>query len=153
MRFEDVETFIYVCKCQSISQAASDMFLAQSTVSLRLQRLEENVGQVLFIRKPGKKEVVLTPQGAALLPLAEQYTTLGKEMQLLSSCKPIHMLSIGATASVYDGILPQLFSILAENKEGIRIKTVSSTSLEFCQNIDGYLKIAIEDDQNLKQQL
>ena len=63
----------------SISKAANSLFVAQSTVSQRLSKLERELGGQLFIRKPGIDGVVLTDKGERFLPVAERLLNLWRE--------------------------------------------------------------------------
>ncbi|WP_417807132.1 LysR family transcriptional regulator [Thioclava sp.] len=56
-----IKTFIEVARTGSFIAASSRLFVTQSAVSLRIQRLEENLGHPLFIRS--KAGAVLTPAG------------------------------------------------------------------------------------------
>ncbi|HEY3366033.1 MAG TPA: LysR family transcriptional regulator [Symbiobacteriaceae bacterium] len=65
---ESLETFLAVARTRSINKAADALFLAQSTVTHRLQRLEKELGVALFVRRPDGVE--LTPDGRRLMPVA-----------------------------------------------------------------------------------
>ena len=65
MRYSDVETFLSIVRQKSLSKAATELFLAQSTVSQRLHKLEDEFGGPLVSRKQGVNEVVLTPKGSS----------------------------------------------------------------------------------------
>ncbi len=53
------------------TRASEELGYTQSAVSQMVQSLEEELGTVLFIRS--KKGVVLTPDGAELLPYIKKY--------------------------------------------------------------------------------
>ncbi|CUH67440.1 HTH-type transcriptional regulator GltR [Thalassovita gelatinovora] len=56
-----IKTFIEVARTGSFVAASSRLFVTQSAVSLRIQRLEDSLGHPLFIRS--KAGAVLTPEG------------------------------------------------------------------------------------------
>lgn len=56
-----IKTFIEVANTGSFVAACDGLFVTQSAVSLRVQRLEESLGHPLFIRS--KAGAVLTPEG------------------------------------------------------------------------------------------
>lgn len=65
-----LRAFEAVAKEQSFTAAASALHVSQSALSRHVGRLEELIGRRLLERKPGG--VVLTPAGAALLPVLTQ---------------------------------------------------------------------------------
>lgn len=58
-----IRTFLAVADTGSFVNASSRLFVTQSAVSLRLQRLEDSLEQLVFTRS--KAGVGLTPSGAA----------------------------------------------------------------------------------------
>ena len=130
MNFEDIYSFLEVCRHEGISQAAEAMFVAQSTVSQRIKRLEQEVGGELFERKPGIKGISLTPRGEMLLPIARKFEALSLDISDLSEREPVISLSIGSTTSVYDAILPELFCTIAQYCPGIQLSGVARSSIE-----------------------
>ena len=69
MRLEQLSFFVEVSHCQSISLAASRLFMSQQNVSTAIRKLEAELGFELFERN--HYGVVLTPQGEKLLVKAE----------------------------------------------------------------------------------
>ncbi|MCY0896255.1 MAG: LysR family transcriptional regulator [Alicyclobacillaceae bacterium] len=74
----DMELFLTIARCKSISKTAETLFMSQSTVTTRLQRLERDLGYAVFDRLPAGVE--LTEAGLHLLPLAEQVQRIVREM-------------------------------------------------------------------------
>jgi DNA-binding transcriptional LysR family regulator len=68
MDLGSLEMFLAVARFGSINQAASALFLAQSTVTHRIRQLEKEVGTSLFVRT--SSGVNLTAAGRRLLPIA-----------------------------------------------------------------------------------
>ena len=62
--FDSYKVFYITAKNSSITKAAKELFVTQPTVTHCIQKLEEELECVLFIR--GKKGVKLTPEGEAL---------------------------------------------------------------------------------------
>ena len=62
--FDSYKVFYIVAKNKSITAAAKELFVTQPTVTHCIQKLEEELGCVLFIR--GKKGVKLTAEGDKL---------------------------------------------------------------------------------------
>ncbi|MCP3714398.1 LysR family transcriptional regulator [Paraburkholderia sp. CNPSo 3281] len=69
-----LRTFIAVTEAGSVSAGAQRVFLSQSSVSEQLKKLEERVGQPLFVRS--KQGMTATPAGAKLLDHARRIVAL-----------------------------------------------------------------------------
>lgn len=63
-----IKYFTVVAQTLNFSEAARQNFVSQSTVSRGIKELEKELGATLFSRT--KRDVVLTPEGKALLPYA-----------------------------------------------------------------------------------
>ena len=94
MRYSDVETFLSIVRQKSLSKAATELFLAQSTVSQRLHKLEDEFGGPLVSRKQGVNEVVLTPKGKQFLEVAYQMLALWQQAETMSKEVSYSPLSI-----------------------------------------------------------
>jgi len=68
MTFQQLQYLQEVSRTGSISGAAKNLFLAQSSVSASISNLEEELGYPIFIR--GKKGVIPTAQGAEVIEQA-----------------------------------------------------------------------------------
>jgi len=130
MNYEEIATFLAVYRHKGISQAAEAMYVAQSTVSQRLRRLEEAAGGELFVRRPGMKGIGLTPRGEMLLPLAREMESFSCALSNLSEQSPGITLSVGALTSIYDAILPELFLLFSKAHPEIRLSGVARRSVE-----------------------
>jgi len=76
MLFEDIQAFLVVARTMSFSAAALRLRIAQSSLSKRVQRLEQYFGTPLFVRHG--RGVSLTAAGTVLLARAE---TLMQEIE------------------------------------------------------------------------
>ena len=61
MKLEQIEQVVEIAKQNSISQAASNLFISQPSLSLSIQHLENELGEAIFLRT--NKGVRLTPFG------------------------------------------------------------------------------------------
>ncbi|MBP0588925.1 LysR family transcriptional regulator [Paraburkholderia sp. LEh10] len=71
-----LRTFVAVAEAGSVSAGAERVFLSQSSASEQLKKLEERVGQPLFLR--GKQGVTATPAGAKLLDHARRILAMSE---------------------------------------------------------------------------
>ena len=104
MTYEQIETFLTVVTCGNITAAANELFVTQSTVSSRIQSLENELGAPLLIRAKGHHSVELTGYGQAFIPIASQWTSLWKHTQSIKSAEDISVLTIASSAAVNIGM-------------------------------------------------
>lgn len=78
METKDVRLFLAIARIGSISKTAEQLFMSQSTVTTRLQRLERDLGYTLFDRT--QSGVQLTEEGSRLLPIAQRMMELEERM-------------------------------------------------------------------------
>ncbi len=71
--------FQTVVREQSFSRAAEKLFRTQPAVSISIRKLEEWVGQPLFVRGSGAR--TLTDAGALLLEYADRMLNLREEIR------------------------------------------------------------------------
>lgn len=74
-----VKTFIEVASAGNFGQAAVRLNVAQTTVSARIKKLEENLGRQLLIRR--KSGAVLTRSGKLFLRQAPTFVQLGERLK------------------------------------------------------------------------
>jgi len=101
--------FIKVAELLSFTEAANQLFVAQSAISQQIADLEDKVGVKLFIRS--KRSVQLTPAGTVFLKEALQIvnksvTAIEKARQAESGI--IGSLSVGFLAPHVKAFLPEL---------------------------------------------
>ena len=65
MKIEQLEQLIKIVECGSMNTAAEEMYLARSSLSTSMKRLEEELGEPVFIRH--SNGVNLTPFGSACI--------------------------------------------------------------------------------------
>lgn len=73
MNWDDLKLFLAVARRKKLSAAAADVKMDTTTVSRRIKRLEDDLGQTLFERLRNGHD--LTTHGEALFVLAEQIET------------------------------------------------------------------------------
>ncbi|MDO5715526.1 MAG: LysR family transcriptional regulator [Tissierellia bacterium] len=76
----EIEAFLAIVDTKGISKAADKLYISQSTVSHRLNSLENKIGETLIIRSKGIKEIRLTPKGNEFLSFANRYMYLKKDI-------------------------------------------------------------------------
>jgi len=109
MQISQINAFLAVAELQSFSLAAERLHITQPAVSKRIRLLEETMKTILFDRI-GKKSI-LTPDGLALMPHAEQILVEIKTYQsglVRKHDKPSGILSLATSHHVGLHRLPQI---------------------------------------------
>ncbi len=70
MDLRDLKTFLHLAESRHLSRSARAMHVSPSTLSRQIQRLEEDLGQPLFVRD--NRTVTLTEAGEELRTFAQQ---------------------------------------------------------------------------------
>lgn len=130
MTKEQLEAFLEIVRCGSISAAAERFFITQPALSRRISVLEEELGYTLFHRQKGNRQTVLTAAGKAFLPIARRSLLLWKEAVAVPATLDKAILNITAVSSITDAILSSVFkNYLAENPS-CKIRSTSCHALE-----------------------
>jgi len=109
MDLAELEVFLTVARERSFSRAAEKLFRTQPAVSIAIRRLEEAVGQPLFVR--GAREGKLTDAGALLVEYAERMLNLRGEInKAMEDLRGLGRgkLAIGVNESSIHALLPAL---------------------------------------------
>ncbi len=131
MNLRQIETFYWAAKLGSFSAAAERLHTTQSTVSMRIQDLERDVGLILLDR--GRKGARMTAKGRELMRYAEEVLRLSAEMRerLTGSQTVPAFLRMGVVEVISVTWLPRLVKAIHAN----------------------YPKVALELDEALTQDL
>lgn len=125
-----VQAFLAIVRTHSVSRAAEELHLAQSTVSKRLQVLEQELGTVLIDRGKGNKPLRLTQTGEAFIQLAERWETLWREFKALPSSTPQLSLCIGSLDSMNYFVFNRVFRVLSQHEPKLNLRIITSHSPE-----------------------
>ncbi|SHJ56192.1 LysR family transcriptional regulator [Hespellia stercorisuis] len=125
------KTFINIVRANGLSPAAQNLGVSQSTISHRLQLLENELGFPLLERNRGQAGIQLSPQGEHFLDYAIRWVDLEREIQMLKQNIYTEQLCIGGVESINTYLFPQVFSgFLKENPNySLRILTHHSWEL------------------------
>ncbi len=135
MNTEELRTFIFLSKVKNFTLAAEQLFIAQSTVTNRINELEKEVGKRLFLR--GSKTVKLTEAGEIFLRYAERMLELQtasvEEINALSSHS--RKFSIGAINATYEVYVKPLVDECLKDNSVTSIKVMLGHSLDLIQQL------------------
>ena len=131
MTIIQLETFLCIEKNGSFSGAAAELGYAQSTVTMQMKQLEDELGCLLFDRL-GKK-VVLTDEGHRLLEYARKMLQLEREIKLSvpEGEDPAGILRLGVSESLCYNRLPGLLMRYKKAYPKVSIRIVFITHDSF----------------------
>jgi DNA-binding transcriptional LysR family regulator len=117
-----LQVFQTVAREQSFSRAAEKLYRTQPAISISVKKLEEWVGQPLFVRGSGARR--LTDAGTLLLEYAERMLNLREEIR--KGMKELRDLdrgevSLGVNESSIHALLPAL-AVFRQQHRGIHIR-------------------------------
>ena len=122
MLLSQVEAFVEVAREGGLGRAATNLFVSQPALTARLQALEGELGQPLFVRT--RRGMVLTDAGRTFLPYAERaLETLRDGAALVGEVGrgTSGQLAIGAAPAVSTYVLPPLLDRFVHEHPGVRL--------------------------------
>lgn len=139
MDIESLKTFLVLADTKNYTRTANQIFVAQSTITNRINELEKELGVCLFSRN--NRSVDLTPEGEHFRIYASKVVELTNSSltELSSLHKYENQLRIGAADSIYEShlapvILKHQFS---HPEDSLKITIGHSTNLieQLCDDI------------------
>ena len=125
-----IEVFLAIARTLSISRAAEQLNMAQSTVSKRLNDLEHELGTKLIERSQGAKSIYLTASGEEFSGIALRWQGLWDQAQGIKLESRKLALSFGTLDSLSFALFPPLYRALSQHRPHIRLSLTSSHSAE-----------------------
>ncbi|MHA7878726.1 MAG: LysR family transcriptional regulator [Saccharospirillum sp.] len=109
MDFQQLKTFLEVCRTRHFGHAAQQLYLTQSAVSFRIRQLESQLGTPLFVRH--RNNLQLTVAGEKLRDHAEHILALWQQARqdVSSQSDQTRALSLASTAAVWQAWLTEHF--------------------------------------------
>lgn len=136
MYFLGIEAFLAIVQTGSLTKAAELLHLSQSTVSYRLKVLEQEIGTALVERGKGIQSSGLTTFGEGFVSIAERWSLLNRETELLRSRGPQLGISIGAADSLNIYVLPPLYRALSQYTPAISMSIYTQHTLESYESVE-----------------
>ncbi|KNZ41836.1 LysR family transcriptional regulator [Acetobacterium bakii] len=138
-----LKTFIQLSATKNFTQTGKLLFIAQSTVTNRINELEKSLGKPLFLRN--KKKVELTFEGQLFLNYAKRLIEL-EDMaiqQINSADSKQKLIRLGATNSIYECYLFPIIHSVLSNDLNTSTKVVINHSFDLFSLLqDGLIDIA-----------
>lgn len=131
-----MEVFLAIVQTRSLTKAAELLHLSQSTVSYRLQVLEREMGALLVERRKGVQTITLTPIGESFVALAQRWSMLKREIEILHAKGPQISLTIGAADSLNVYVLPPLYKAISQHCPSMRLQIRTQHTAESYESIE-----------------
>lgn len=132
----EIEAFLTVQQTGSVTKAAQQLYINQSSLSTRLRTLERELGCALFARGRGTKAMFLTPEGERFLPLARQHRDLEEKMRALhSDTVEKRVLRTSSFNSIGSYLLPPVYQRFTRNWPDIRLEIKDTTTADAINSI------------------
>jgi DNA-binding transcriptional LysR family regulator len=111
MELSDLKVFRTVVQAGGVTRAAELLHRVQSNVTMRVKKLEDELGVALFVREGRRMQ--LSPAGATLLEYADRLLALAEEARsAMRDARPRGVLRLGAMESTAAVRLPPAFKRL-----------------------------------------
>lgn len=117
MTLLEIDAFLSIVRCGSISASAKELFVTQPALSRRLKALEDELQYQLIIREKGMHAIQLTEEGKAFLPMAEKWKLLWEDTSAIRTLDQKPVLKIASIESVSTYILPKIFQEFLQEKQ------------------------------------
>ncbi|MEO3414855.1 LysR substrate-binding domain-containing protein [Roseovarius sp. CAU 1744] len=142
-----LRTFLAVAETGSVTLGAAQILRTQSAASLQIKRLEETLGQPVFLRHG--RGVSLTPLGERLLPTARQITTaLDTTLRTLTADGLTGRLRLGFPDDHSHGILAQIIAAFSQSHPSVELEVVCDLSARFPTMMEnGTLDLAVYETE------
>ncbi|MFC0529487.1 LysR family transcriptional regulator [Phytohabitans kaempferiae] len=145
VQLQQLRYFVAVADERHFTRAASDLGVAQPTLSKQIHSLERDIGAPLLDRTRGT--VTLTPAGAALLPIARRILadveTARREVQELVGLRR-GRVRLGATPSLSTSLVARVLPLFRADHPGIDLHVEESGSQDLVRHLtEGNLDLAL----------
>lgn len=136
-----VKAFVLIAQFQSFTRAAEALDSTQSAISLKLRRLEDQLGKRLLERTP--RQVRLSAEGAAFIEAARELVGAHERAVSAFDTKRRRMV-IGISHQLVGAELPGLLRWMNEHDPNLVIELRSAGSIEVLKSYeDGVLDAAL----------
>lgn len=123
-----LRSFVTVAEVGGVTRAAGFLNLTQSAVSMQIKRLEESLGQLLFLR--AAKKLVLSPEGEQLLSYGRRMLALNDEVLSRFATGAFEgEVRLGVPCDIVYPAIPGILRRLAQAYPRVRVNLMSSFTL------------------------
>jgi DNA-binding transcriptional LysR family regulator len=127
--------FVAIADSGSFTQAARQVYRTPSALSMQVKRLEETLGQALFVREA--RRVRLTPEGEVLLSYGRRLLKLNEEAVTQFLAPPLEgTVCFGTPDDVGSRILPRVLAQFARSHPAVQVNVVVERSVNMLERLE-----------------
>lgn len=144
----EIEAFLTIVKTGSITAAAQRLYVTQPALSRRIRALEQELGYSLMTRSKGARTVLLTPEGAAFISVAEKWKSIWREALDIGKADRDRIFHIASVGSISTYLLPEVFRLFMSENPECRLTFHQYHSAESYEHVgEGRIDLALISDQ------
>lgn len=128
-----VKAFVLAAELQSFTRAADALETTQSAVSLKLRRLEDQLGRRLLERTP--RQVRLSAEGLAFLDAARELIAAHDRAAMAFDATPRRLI-VGVNHTLIGSELPALLRRMRDHDPGLRVEMRVAGTVDLMQAYD-----------------
>lgn len=136
MTYSEIEAFLEVVRCGSLSKAAQSLFVSQSTLSGRLMSLEAELGITLLVRRRGVRNAELTEDGRSFIPIAEKWRRLWNDTHTITARRRLRLLRTASIYSINAYIMPDVYTRFYNENPDVRLSLLTCHSYEIYHMVE-----------------
>ena len=130
-----LRTFVAIADSGSFTRTAAQVFRSTAAVSLQIKRLEETLGQRLFIREA--RQVRLTAEGEVLLGYARRLLKLNEEaVSRFLAPTLTGRVRFGTPNDIGDRVLPGVLTLFARSHPAVEVEVNVGRSMDLVAKLD-----------------
>lgn len=150
MELRNIKTFAKVAEIGNFSRAAQELGYAQSTVTMQIQALEQELGATLFERNG--KRITLSPAGEEFREFA--YEMLRQERRAIDhfqkDSEPAGMIKVGVMETMCASHYGDIFKGFLKKYPKVKLKILVASSLDCIALLEkGELDVILTVDKKL----
>jgi len=134
MTTSEIQSFLAICRYKTVTRAAENLYITQSSLSTRLRTLERELGSTLFSRRKGSREMILTSMGKQFFDLAVQYDQIISQMEQLCRKNSIS-LRVSSLNSLGTYVLPAVYEAFLQEHPDIELEIQDKELGPACKSI------------------
>ena len=149
----EIEAFLAVVRLGSITAAAQAILITQPALSRRLQTLEEELGYPLFRRGKGQRNIQLTEEGKAFVPVAERWRQLWRQSREIAGLSHRGKMTVAVIGSINTYLMPPVYRCFLRRFPGSSLAVTDQHSVAVYDLVaSGQADLGlISDDRYVKQ--
>ncbi|KUJ72284.1 hydrogen peroxide-inducible genes activator [Thiomicrospira sp. WB1] len=135
MTLNELKYFCELAKQKHFRKASEQCFVSQPTLSVAIKKLETELDVTLFERR--KQNVLLTPIGEKILPIAQKMLQEAKSIKELAQAEQSQTaeLKIGAIYTIGPYLLPHVISAFHAVKQSVRLTIEENYTYELAKKL------------------